>query len=175
MYLGSNAFTSSAATSLVNTGNTQIGVQVRGGGAHVAIDVVGYFRAPSGGYVSNITAGAGLTGGGSGATSLSVDTAVIQSRVMGTCAAGSSIRTINANGTVVCQADTNSGGTVTSVTTGTGLTGGPITGTGTVSIAPGGVGTTELADNAVSSAKIASPRAARVVARVAAVQHPGVI
>ena len=50
-------------TSLVNLANKQISVQVRGGGAHVAIDVVGYFRAPAGGYVSSITAGTGLTGG----------------------------------------------------------------------------------------------------------------
>jgi hypothetical protein len=45
-------------------------------------------------------------------------------------------------------------GTVTSVATGTGLTGGPITTTGTVSIATGGVTTALLADNSVTSAKI---------------------
>lgn len=53
-----------------------------------------------------------------------------------------------------CAADNNSGGTVTSISTGTGLTGGPITQSGTISIAPGGVSTTELADSAVTSAKI---------------------
>ena len=37
-------FTSAAATSLANLANKQISVQVRGGGAHVAIDVVGYFK-----------------------------------------------------------------------------------------------------------------------------------
>lgn len=47
-----------------------------------------------------------------------------------------------------------SNGTVTSVATGTGLTGGPITGTGTISIAAGGVTATELAADAVTSAKI---------------------
>jgi hypothetical protein len=41
-----------------------------------------------------------------------------QQRVTGACAAGSSIRIINADGTVTCQTDTNSGGTVTSVTAG---------------------------------------------------------
>lgn len=46
VYLGNNAFTSAAVTSLVNVANKQISVQVRGGGAHVAIDLVGYFRAP---------------------------------------------------------------------------------------------------------------------------------
>lgn len=47
-----------------------------------------------------------------------------------------------------------SGGTVTSVGTGTGLTGGPITGSGTISIAAGGIGSTELANNAVTTSKI---------------------
>lgn len=48
------------------------------------------------------------------------------------------------------------GGTVTSVDSGTGLTGGPITTSGTLSIASGGVGTTQLANDAVTSAKIAA-------------------
>ena len=39
----------------------------------------------------------------------------------------------------VCSSDANSGGTVTSVASGTGLTGGPITGTGTLSLATSGV------------------------------------
>lgn len=46
-------------------------------------------------------------------------------------------------------------GTVTSVDSGTGLTGGPITTSGTLSIASGGVGTTELADDAVTADKLA--------------------
>lgn len=48
------------------------------------------------------------------------------------------------------------GGTVTSVDSGTGLTGGPITTSGTLSISSGGVGTTQLANDAVTSAKIAN-------------------
>jgi hypothetical protein len=57
-----------------------------------------------------------------------------QQRVTGTCAVGSAIRVINADGTVVCEADDNSGGTVTKVGTGSGLTGGPITTSGTISV-----------------------------------------
>jgi hypothetical protein len=75
------------------------------------------------------TAGAGLTLNG---TQFRVDTAIIQGRVSGGCAVGSSIRTIYDNGTVVCETDDNSGGTVTLVTAGPGLTGGAITNHGTI-------------------------------------------
>ena len=46
-------------------------------------------------------------------------------------------------------------GTVTSVDSGTGLTGGPITTSGTLSIASGGVDTIQLADDAVTADKLA--------------------
>ncbi|MFO1303327.1 MAG: tail fiber domain-containing protein [Burkholderiales bacterium] len=54
VYLGNNAFTSASATSPANVANKQISVQVRGPGAHVAIDVVGYFQATPGTFVANI-------------------------------------------------------------------------------------------------------------------------
>ena len=79
-----------------------------------------------------------------------------QFRVTGTCAAGSSIRVINADGSVVCEVDDNSGGTVTSVGTGSGLTGGPITTTGTISIAPGGVTSAHIADGTVGAVDVNS-------------------
>ncbi len=53
------------------------------------------------------------------------------------------------------QLNVTGAGSVTSVATGTGLTGGPITTTGTVSIANGGVGTTQLADVGVTTGKVA--------------------
>jgi hypothetical protein len=60
-----------------------------------------------GGTITGVTADTGLLGGGTtGTVTLSVDSAVVQVRVAGTCAAGSSIRAIHANGTVVCQTDT---------------------------------------------------------------------
>ena len=65
---------------------------------------------------------------------IAADTTYLQRRVSGTCAVGSSIRTINADGTVVCESDDVGTGTVTSVGTGTGLSGGPITTTGTISV-----------------------------------------
>jgi hypothetical protein len=52
--------------------------------------------------------------------------------------------------------DTNSGGTVTSVGAGAGLTGGPITGTGALAIATGGVVSGMIANGAVGSSKIAN-------------------
>jgi hypothetical protein len=106
VYLGNNVVTTVSATTLVNQANKQIGVQVRGGGAHLVVDVVGYFRAPQGGYVSGITAGTGLTGGTiTTSGTIAADTTYLQRRVSGTCAAGNSIRAIAADGTVTCQAD----------------------------------------------------------------------
>src|SRR3989442_14894642 len=63
-----------------------------------------------------------------------------QLRVTGGCAVGSSIRQINLDGTVVCQS------AVTSVDTGSGLTGGPITTSGTIRNAPGRVTPAHISD-----------------------------
>jgi hypothetical protein len=52
--------------------------------------------------------------------------------------------------------DNDSGGTVTSVAAGAGLTGGPITGSGTLAVATGGITTSLLADASVTSPKIAN-------------------
>jgi hypothetical protein len=58
------------------------------------------------GTITGVTAGTGLSGGGTtGTVTLSVNTTAIQARVTGTCAAGSSIRAIGADGTVTCQTD----------------------------------------------------------------------
>ena len=58
--------------------------------------------------MTSVTAGTGLTGGTITANgTIAVNTAAIQARVTGTCAAGSSIRTIAADGSVTCQADSS--------------------------------------------------------------------
>ncbi len=86
------------------------------------------------GDITGVTAGAGLTGGGtSGTVTVSADTAYLQRRVTATCAAGSSIRAIGATGTVTCEIDDVGSGGITGVTAGSGLTGGGTSGTVTVS------------------------------------------
>jgi hypothetical protein len=72
------------------------------------------------------------------------------------------------NGTAWVPANFGTGsGSVTSVATGTGLTGGPITTSGTISIANGGVGTTQLADGSVTDAKIAGISRVKIAAEAA--------
>ena len=99
----------------------------------------------SGGDITGVTAGLGLLGGGtSGAVTLNVNAAVVQSRVTGTCAASESIRAIAANGTVTCVAVGGSAsGDVTAVMAGVGLTGGGASGDLTLSadLAGSGVAT----------------------------------
>jgi hypothetical protein len=90
----------------------------------------------SGGTVTSITAGTGLTGGViTGSGTIAADTAFLQRRVSSTCAAGSAISAIAADGTVTCVTPTTgSSGTVTNIATGAGLTGGTITTTGTINL-----------------------------------------
>ncbi|GIV63368.1 MAG: hypothetical protein KatS3mg045_0707 [Bellilinea sp.] len=69
------------------------------------------------GDITAVTAGTGLTGGGtSGDVTLAADTGYLQRRVTGTCSSGNAIRVINADGTVTCEPDDN-----TTYTAGTGL------------------------------------------------------
>lgn len=82
-----------------------------------------------------------------------VDATQVQRRVQGSCAPGSAIQSVDAAGTVACQPVGS--GTVTSVATAGGLTGGPIVAAGTVSIADDGVTSARIADGAVGSADIA--------------------
>ena len=87
------------------------------------------------GTITGITSSDGLTGGGtSGSVSLGLDPSVVQSRIAGNCPAGQAIDSVAQNGAVGCQA--TGAGTVTSVGSGAGLTGGPITGAGTLAVDP---------------------------------------
>ena len=88
---------------------------------------------------------------------IDVDTTVIQARVNNSCLAGSAIRAIGQGGAVTCETFPTGGtGTVTSVASGAGLTGGPITASGTLSIATGGVTSAMVADGTVGNADLAA-------------------
>jgi endosialidase-like protein len=107
---------------------------------HFVADVVGFFKAPAGviGDISGVTAGAGLTGGGtSGNVSVAIANAGVTAAMLAGngCSNGQILKFNGANW--VCSADSTGagGGTVTSVATGTGLTGGPITASGTINLA----------------------------------------
>jgi len=90
------------------------------------------------GDITAVLAGSGLGGGGtSGDASLYVDASLVQSRVYGNCNAGESIRAIYEGGSVLCETDDDSGGDITQVTAGTGLTGGSSSGNATLSVDTG--------------------------------------
>lgn len=94
---------------------------------------------PGCGDVTSVLAGEGLEGGGdAGALTLAVNFAAAQRRVAAACPPESSIRSILADGTVVCETDSDSGGDVTSVSVlpGSGLTGGAAGGDATLGTDP---------------------------------------
>ncbi len=85
-----------------------------------------------------------------------VNAAEVQRRVGASCPTGQLMTAVNQDGSVVCEAVTSaSGGDITAVTAGAGLSGGGVSGSVTLGIATGGVTTTHLATNAVDGAKIA--------------------
>jgi hypothetical protein len=97
------------------------------------------------GTITGVTAGTGLTGGASsGPATLSVDPTAVQSRVSGSCTAGSAVASVDQSGSVTCQS------TGAPVMGGSGTT----TSGGNQYLAPEGVSTWE--DN-ISDAQIISP------------------
>jgi hypothetical protein len=99
------------------------------------------------GDITGVTTSGGLTGGGtSGEIALNVDPAVLQRRVSTACPAGQAIRSINQDGTAVCQAATGTGGgDITAVNPGLGLIGGGDSGDVTLNVVFGPDGTSAAA------------------------------
>jgi trimeric autotransporter adhesin len=110
-----------------------------------------------GGTVTNVNTGAGLTGGPiTTAGTISIPAAGVTNAMLAnpsiTVKAGSGLSgggTVALGGTVTLT-NTASGGTVTSVATGAGLTGGPVTTTGTISIPAAGVTNSMLANPSIT-------------------------
>jgi hypothetical protein len=139
LFLSHNVF---AEMYLDNNGNVGIGTTAPGSKLSVNGTIesqTGGIKFPDGttqttaatgnGDITAVNAGAGLNGGGTtGDVTLNADTTYLQRRINGKCSAGSSIRTVNNDGTVTCEQDNDSGGDITSVSAGSGLAGGGTSG-----------------------------------------------
>jgi hypothetical protein len=139
--LQNSSLTVTAGTGLSGGGSVSLGGSTTLG---IANGGVGTTQLASGSVTNSklqnsslsVNPGTGLTGGGSislgglGTLSLSPPFALPQN-----CGAGQ-VAKFDGTSAWDCATDQNSGGTVTSVGSGTGLTGGPITGSGTLSVDP---------------------------------------
>ena len=88
-----------------------------------------------------------------------INTTQVQRRISGSCTGAQGVQSVAADGSVVCGTFASGNGTVTSIATGAGLTGGPITASGTISVAPGGIGAAQI-NTAQVQARIAATCAA---------------
>ena len=101
--------------------------------------------ANSGGDITNVTAGTGLSGGGtSGAVTVNLQAAAdneLGGVKSGSCSSGQKVTGISTSGTVTCGTDANSGGDITEVAVSGGvLTGGATSGKATVTLEQTAIG-----------------------------------
>jgi hypothetical protein len=133
------------------------GSGLSGGGTVALGGTVTLTNTASGGTVTSVATGAGLTGGPVTTTgTISIPSAGVTNAMLAnpsiTVKAGSGLSgggTVALGGTVTLT-NTSSGGTVTNVATGAGLTGGPVTTTGTISIPAAGVTNSMLANPSIT-------------------------
>ena len=125
VYVGNVLINTVSTTAKINLVNNQIGVQVRGGGANVAIDVVGYFRRPGNYGGTHIVSGLYATDGGGIGNTVTGQNATV---------AGGESNTANGLNATVAGGTSNKAGTGASVGGGQGNLA-----TGTWSTVPGGI------------------------------------
>ncbi len=104
--------------------------------------------------IAEYSAGDGLSLSGS---TFSVDDATFQRRVSASCdgtGGADYITGIQADGTVLCGSDADSGGDITEVNAGQGLSGGATSGSATLQVADGGITSAKIASGAVGSTEI---------------------
>lgn len=146
----------------INDGNYELVIGVRPGASTGAFVVLGpttpirpapqaQVAAIAGEAVSvspNSIGAASIMDGSIGASE--IDSSEVQRRIGTSCGAGEAIRAVGIDGTVTCAALGGGGANaVSSINTGSGLTGGPITTTGTISIANDGVTSSHISDGSV--------------------------
>src|SRR5262249_15941980 len=127
------------------------GVITSSGTIGIAAGGVGSAQLAAGAVTSSAIAAGAVVNAGLGASAVTFDKISVAGAG---CANGKIIKM--SGGGRACQDDTSNPGTVTSITAGTGLSGGVITASGTIGIAAGGVGTAQLADGSVTPAKMAA-------------------
>lgn len=139
-------------TSAVLSFNTRTGaVTLTSGDVTTAL---GFTPGTGNGTVTSVATGTGLTGGPiSTSGTVSLNSGSIASLALADSALQSGD---NVSELVNDSGYTTNTGTVTSIATGTGLTGGPITGSGTVSLSAGSQASLALADSAVQPGDLAT-------------------
>jgi hypothetical protein len=132
---GANELTLAICDPAASSCTFDLNVQANGNDTHLVVDVAGYFSSVSGLTVP----WSAVTGKPAGFEQLALTG----------CAPNQVIKWIGSGWACGTDVDTNAGGTVTSVTAGSGLSGGTITGAGTVAVASGGITSGMIASGAV--------------------------